>query len=165
MRTTEAAADCHTAISPQCHSWLPAGARTKAHPDPVEECKRCRVNSLCGVGAWAARARKTFSVARSIPPRPQVSATMPTRIKKEVARYLEWVTSDSASQKSRVQDTRLVAFSCKGREWCPSCTRRSFELGRKSASEIPDVAHRQWTLSLPISTRFAVEESGITQST
>ena len=47
-------------------------------------------------------------------------------------------------------DSRLIAFSCKGRSWCPSCTaRRAAETGAHLASVLPKITHRQWTLSLP----------------
>jgi hypothetical protein len=50
-----------------------------------------------------------------------------------------------------------VAFSCKGRGWCPSCTtRRALDTGVHLESLLPRVAHRQWTLSLPFSVRFLV---------
>jgi hypothetical protein len=45
-------------------------------------------------------------------------------------------------------EVRLVAFSCKGRGWCPSCTnRRAVESGAALESVLPRVRHRQWTLS------------------
>lgn len=81
-------------------------------------------------------------------------------MKLEAQRYLECgnvrygfveVTCEACS------DSRLVAFSCKGRGWCPSCTtRRSIETGAHLEAVLPRVAHRQWTLSLPFSMRFAV---------
>ncbi len=91
---------------------------------------------------------------------PAASAFLPRRVKLEVQRYLECgnvrygfveVTCEGCS------DSRLVAFSCKGRGWCPSCTtRRSIETGAHLEAVLPRVAHRQWTLSLPFSVRFAV---------
>jgi hypothetical protein len=51
---------------------------------------------------------------------------------------------------------RIVAFSCKGRGFCPSC------LGRRMADTaahlvdrvLPEVAVRQWVLSLPFALRY-----------
>jgi hypothetical protein len=45
----------------------------------------------------------------------------------------------------------LVAFSCKGRHFCPSChQRRVVEFGEYLSTEILDeVPHRQWVFSLP----------------
>ncbi len=43
------------------------------------------------------------------------------------------------------------------RGWCPSCTTRSaLETAAHLESVLPLVAHRQWTLSLPMSVRFLV---------
>lgn len=51
----------------------------------------------------------------------------------------------------------LVAFSCKGRGWCPSCTtRRAIEAGVHAEASLPMVSHRQWTLSLPRALRLVV---------
>ncbi len=51
--------------------------------------------------------------------------------------------------------SRVVAFCCKGRGWCPSCTnRRAVETGVRLAALLPWV--RQWTLSLPFKLRFLV---------
>lgn len=45
----------------------------------------------------------------------------------------------------------LVAFSCKGRHFCPSChQRRVIEFGEYLSTEIlEEVRHRQWVFSLP----------------
>ncbi|MDP3153520.1 MAG: transposase, partial [Archangium sp.] len=52
---------------------------------------------------------------------------------------------------------RLVALRCRGRGGCPSCTtRRALETGLQLEDELPRVAHRQWTLSLPMEVRFQV---------
>ena len=41
--------------------------------------------------------------------------------------------------------SRVVAFCCKGRGWCPSCTnRRAVETGVRLAALLPWVRHRQW---------------------
>ena len=89
-----------------------------------------------------------------------VSSVLPKRVKPEAERYFDCgqlrfgfveVTCNSCSE------SRLVAFSCKGRGWCPSCTaRRAAETGLHLATVLPVVAHRQWTLSLPFTLRHAV---------
>ena len=89
-----------------------------------------------------------------------VSGCVPTRLKQEAQRYLDCgqlrfgfveVTCESCST------SRLIAFSCKGRAWCPSCTaRRAAETALHLANVLPRVTHRQWTLSLPFSVRLAV---------
>ena len=91
---------------------------------------------------------------------PEVSSAMPTRVKREVERFLTCgdvragfveVTCESCAE------SRLVAFSCKGRGWCPSCTtRRALDTGVHLEALLPRVAHRQWTLSLPFAVRFQV---------
>ena len=51
---------------------------------------------------------------------------------------------------------RLVAFSCKGRGFCPSCGgRRMVERAAHLVDAVlPDVPVRQWVLSLPLRLRF-----------
>jgi len=52
----------------------------------------------------------------------------------------------------------LVAFSCKGRGFCPSCAgRRMAETAAHLVDAvIPEVPVRQWVLSLPYDIRFAL---------
>ncbi len=57
----------------------------------------------------------------------------------------------------RCGESRVVAFCCKGRGWCPSfTTRRALETGVHLEAVLPRVARRQWTLSLPMAVRFLV---------
>jgi hypothetical protein len=51
---------------------------------------------------------------------------------------------------------RLVAFSCKGRGFCPSCgSRRMSERAAHLVDHVlPDVPIRQWVLSLPYRLRY-----------
>ena len=91
---------------------------------------------------------------------PEVSSSMPSRVQREVERFLTCgdarfgfveVTCESCGE------ARVVAFCCKGRGWCPSCTtRRALETGAHLEAVLPRVAHRQWTLSLPMAVRFLV---------
>jgi hypothetical protein len=91
---------------------------------------------------------------------PSVSSLLPKRIQAEATRFLTcgdvrfgFVEVACAS----CDDARLVAFSCKGRGWCPSCTtRRALDTGAHLEAVLPRVAHRQWTLSLPMALRFHV---------
>jgi ribosomal protein S27E len=91
---------------------------------------------------------------------PAVSSSVPTRVKREVQRYLECGDVRYGFVEVACEDckeSRLVAFSCKGRGWCPSCTtRRAIDTGAHLASVLPHVGHRQWTLSLPFTVRFTV---------
>jgi ribosomal protein S27E len=89
-----------------------------------------------------------------------VSGCVPSRVKQEAQRYLDCgqlrcgfveVTCEACGE------SQLIAFSCKGRGWCPSCTaRRAAETGAHLANVLPRVNHRQWTLSLPFTVRHAV---------
>ena len=91
---------------------------------------------------------------------PEVSSSMPSRVKLEVERFLTRgdmrfgfgeVTCETCAE------SRIVAFCCKSRGWCPACTtRRALDTGVHLESLLPRVAHRQWTLSLPFSVRFNV---------
>ena len=85
---------------------------------------------------------------------------MPSRVKLEVERFLTCGDARFGFVEISCEDcaaSRVVAFCCKGRGWCPSCTtRRSLDTGVHLESVLPRVAHRQWTLSLPFSVRFNV---------
>ena len=91
---------------------------------------------------------------------PEVSSSMPSRVKLEVERFLTCgdlrfgfveVTCETCAE------SRVVALSCKGRGWCPSCTtRRALDTGAHLESMLPRVAHRQWTLSVPFKVRFNI---------
>lgn len=91
---------------------------------------------------------------------PSVSGLLPRHLQEEASRFLAcgdvrfgFVEVACAS----CDDARLVAFSCKGRGWCPSCTtRRALDTGAHLEAVLPRVAHRQWTLSLPMALRFHV---------
>ena len=91
---------------------------------------------------------------------PEVSSSMPTRVKREVERYLTCGDPRFGFVEVRCEDcaeSRVVAFCCKGRGWCPSCTtRRALDTGVHLESVLPRVAHREWRLSLPIAVRFLV---------
>ncbi len=89
---------------------------------------------------------------------PSVQHCVPKRLADEARRYFMcgdlrygFVEVECAGCDSR----RLVALRCRGRCWCPSCTtRRALETGLHCEAVLPRVAHRQWTLSLPMALRF-----------
>ena len=91
---------------------------------------------------------------------PSVESRVPKRVREEVRRYLEcgqlrYGFLEVACEGCR--ELSLVAFSCKGRGWCPSCTtRRAVETALRLEAQLPEVAHRQWTLSVPRGLRLAV---------
>ena len=58
---------------------------------------------------------------------------------------------------------RPVAFSCKGRGFCPSCTgRRMSDTAARLVDDVfpDDVPVRQWVLSLPINIRYRLAYDG-----
>jgi hypothetical protein len=59
-------------------------------------------------------------------------------------------------------DERLVAFSCKTRGFCPSCTSRRMAgtAARLVDRVLPAVPYRQWVLSLPRQVRFLLARDG-----
>jgi Transposase zinc-binding domain len=89
-----------------------------------------------------------------------VQPLVPARVRGEVERYLRcgdvrYGFVEATCAKCEVP--RLVALRWRGRGWCPSCTtRRALETGLQLEEELPRVAHRQWTLSLPMAARFQV---------
>lgn len=92
--------------------------------------------------------------------RPEVQSLVPRRVREEVERYLRCGQVRYGFVEVRCEacrEPRLVALRCRGRGWCPSCTtRRALETGLQLEAEFPRVAHRQWTLSLPMTARFLV---------
>jgi ribosomal protein S27E len=93
---------------------------------------------------------------------PQVSASvsLPQRVHEEVRRYLqcgELRQGFVVVKCEECAEATLVAFSCKGRGWCPSCgARRAHEAALHLNEVLPQVAYRQWTLSLPGALRWLV---------
>ena len=104
-----------------------------------------------GAGEERRRAPETSLVRRAFDEGwPRVCDSVPLRVKREASAYQR--CGDVRYGFSEVtcegcEATRLVAFCCKGRGWCPSCTnRRAVETGLRVAALLPHVAHRQWTL-------------------
>lgn len=81
---------------------------------------------------------------------PRVCDSVPQRVKREANAFQRCGDVRYGFSEVTCEDceaTRLVAFCCKGRGWCPSCTnRRAVETGLRVAALLPHVAHRQWTL-------------------
>jgi Transposase zinc-binding domain/Putative transposase len=84
--------------------------------------------------------------------------SLPAFVRKELDGYLECGMLCRGFARLRCdgcEETRIVAFSCKGRGFCPSC------LGRKMAQTaahlvedvLPPVALRQWVLTFPYAWR------------
>jgi hypothetical protein len=91
---------------------------------------------------------------------PSVQESLPERIREEVRRFLECGLLRYGFLEVKCEECRqlsLIAFSCKKRGWCPACTtRRAVEVALRLSAQLPFVAHRQWTLSLPRGLRLAV---------
>jgi hypothetical protein len=87
-----------------------------------------------------------------------LSLALPQFVRKELEGYLECGMLCRGFARLRCdgcEETRIVAFSCKGRGFCPSC------LGRKMAQTaahlvedvLPPVALKQWVLTFPYAWR------------
>ncbi len=88
------------------------------------------------------------------------SVSLPKRVHDEVRRYLQCGDLRRGFVVVKCEacaEATLVAFSCKGRGWCPSCgARRAHETALHLDAVLPAVAYRQWTLSLPGVLRWLV---------
>ena len=86
--------------------------------------------------------------------------TLPQRVHAEVRRYLgcgDLRRGFVHVQCGECHESRLVAFSCKGRGWCPSCAaKRALETSTHLGEVLPRVGYRHWTLTLPRGLRWVV---------
>ncbi|XXZ63558.1 transposase zinc-binding domain-containing protein [Sorangium sp. So ce341] len=83
-----------------------------------------------------------------------MAVRIPKHAKKELEAYLDCgllCRGFARLRCERCEESRLVAFSCKGRGFCPSCLGR--RMGATAANLIedvlPEVAHRPWVLTFP----------------
>lgn len=86
-------------------------------------------------------------------------AQLPFHLEREFKKYLKCGNLAYGMARfhcSLCQKDKLVAFSCKGRTLCPSCTgRRMSDTAKHLIQEvIPAVPVRQWVLSMPYAYRF-----------
>jgi len=84
---------------------------------------------------------------------------LPAFCKRELRRYLECgILANGFVRVSCTSCKRdsLVAFSCKGRGFCPSCggRRMSHTAAHLIAHVLPEACHRQWVLTLPFALRL-----------
>jgi len=89
----------------------------------------------------------------------ETSHTLPKFITQEFDAYLQCGILAHGFLRLACEECRhetLIAFSCKGRGFCPSCgARRMVETAQHLISAvIPHVPVRQWVLSLPILLRY-----------
>jgi ribosomal protein S27E len=81
-------------------------------------------------------------------------ASLPSFVQAEFDHYLRCGRLEEGFLRVKCTDCRhehLVAFSCKGRGWCPSCgARRMVETAAHLVDHVfPQVPVRQWVLSFP----------------
>ncbi len=91
-------------------------------------------------------------------------STMPFHLKREFSRYLTCGILAHGFARfncGHCQKDKLVAYSCKGRTICPSCTGRRMADTAKHLVEdvIPEVPVRQWVLSMPFKHRFLLSSN------
>ena len=84
---------------------------------------------------------------------------LPSYVEKEVEAYIRCGILSYGFARIHCGDCghdRLVAFSCKGRNWCPSCGGRF--MAEKAAhlvdNVLPKAPYRQWVLTLPPPLRY-----------
>lgn len=90
---------------------------------------------------------------------------LPSYVERELRAYLECGLLPFGFLRARCEacgQSRVVAFSCKKRGFCPSCTGRRMAdtAARLSDGVFPDVPVRQWVLSLPYEIRFRLAWDG-----
>ncbi|MDP6700364.1 MAG: transposase [Candidatus Latescibacteria bacterium] len=90
--------------------------------------------------------------------------SLPSHVEGELRSYLECGILAYGFLRLRCSEcttSRTVAFSCKGRGFCPSCMgRRMADTARLSDEIVPAVAVRQWVISLPIEIRYRLAYDG-----
>ena len=86
---------------------------------------------------------------------------LPSYVERELRAFVECGVLANGFVRIRCGDcgkSRAVAFSCKGRGFCPSCTgRRMADTSARLVDDVlfpPEVPVRQWVLSLPIQIRY-----------
>jgi hypothetical protein len=87
-----------------------------------------------------------------------VKVTLPRFVKKELEGYLDCGLLQRGFARLRCDgcaETHLVAFSCKGRGFCPSCLGRKMSATAANLVEyvMPEVPMRQWVLTVPFAWR------------
>jgi hypothetical protein len=87
-----------------------------------------------------------------------VKLSLPRFVKKELEGYLDCGLPCRGFARLRCDaraETRLVAFSCKGRGCCPSCLGRKMSATAANLADyvMPKVPLRQWVLTVPFSWR------------
>jgi hypothetical protein len=94
-----------------------------------------------------------------------IAIRIPQHAKKELEAYLDCGLLCRGFARLRCEscdESRLVAFSCKGRGFCPSCLGRRMCATAANLIEdvLPEVALRQWVLTFPFPWRRRLAQDG-----
>jgi Transposase zinc-binding domain len=94
-----------------------------------------------------------------------IAVRIPKHARKELEAYLDCGLLCRGFARLRCEDcaeSRLVAFSCKGRGFCPSCTGRRMSATAANLMErvLPQVGLRQWVLTFPFPWRRRLSQDG-----
>jgi len=94
-----------------------------------------------------------------------IAIRIPQHAKKELEAYLDCgllCRGFARLRCERCDESRLVAFSCKGRGFCPSCLGRRMCATAANLMEdvLPEVALRQWVLTFPFPWRRRLAQDG-----
>ncbi|AUX38794.1 uncharacterized protein SOCE26_001720 [Sorangium cellulosum] len=95
-----------------------------------------------------------------------IAVRIPKHAKKELEAYLDCgllCRGFARLRCERCEESRLVAFSCKGRGFCPSCLGRRMCATAANLIEdlLPEVAHRPWVLTFPFPWRRRLAQDGV----
>ena len=93
--------------------------------------------------------------------RARLGEGLPAFVEREFREFLTWGCLAAGFARFRCRACgadRLVAFSCKGRGFCPSCGgRRMTERAAHLVDHVfPEVPIRQWVLTLPVRLRYVL---------
>ncbi|WP_437954768.1 transposase zinc-binding domain-containing protein [Sorangium sp. So ce119] len=94
-----------------------------------------------------------------------IAVRIPKHAKKEIEAYLDCgllCRGFARLRCERCEESRLVAFSCKGRGFCPSClVRRMCSTAANLIEDVlPEVAHRPWGVTSPFPWRRRLAQDG-----
>jgi hypothetical protein len=95
-----------------------------------------------------------------------LAVRIPKHARKELEAYLECGLLCRGFARLRCQgcgESRLVAFSCKGRGFCPSCLGRRMNATAANLMErvLPETGLRQWVLTFPFPWRRRLAQDGV----
>jgi hypothetical protein len=119
-------------------------------------------SSLWPVGAAGSSTTRTFVRLGD----GAIAVRIPKHARKELESYLDCGLLCRGFARLKCEDCgerRLVAFSCRGRAFCPSCTGRRMNATAANLIERvlpPQSALRQWVLTFPFSWRRRLVQDG-----